>query len=118
MSSIEKAFSNISKEINTKQRKLALTILGDLHEITPRDTGRAASSWRMTLNVVDPTVEPKGKGLYVPNIPDLPDLKGSENTIYITNNLPYIVPLNNGHSDKAGKFFIQTVVKSAIARVA
>lgn len=36
--------------------------------------------------------------------------------IYIVNNLPYIIPLNNGHSHQAPSGFIETAVQSGMGQ--
>jgi hypothetical protein len=41
----------------------------------------------------------------------------SGGSIFIANNLPYIVPLNNGHSQQAPMGFIQTAILNGIAAV-
>lgn len=115
-SQIKKAFANISKKINEKHRKLAFGIFGGLTFSTPVDTGRARGSWRMTLNEIDSSVEPEGQGSYSPSFSGMPEMKDVGNVIYITNNLPYIVPLNEGHSQQAGKFFVEREVKLAVKR--
>ena len=79
----------------------------DLWKTKPKDRyvgGRARGNWQMTINhradgIID-TVDPDGgktltEGLKVLNV--LPK-NGMGITIWITNNLPYIVALENGHS--------------------
>jgi len=116
--STKKVFDGIRERIsNNVQRKLALAIYAELTNVTPVDTGRARSSWRLTEGFIDPSTE-EGEGPFVPKPPNLPSDDGRLNKVYfITNNLPYINPLNDGHSTQAGQFFVQQAVKFATKQV-
>jgi len=79
----------------------------DLWKVKPKERyvgGRARGNWQMTINhraqgIID-TIDPDGmktmsEGLKVLSV--MPN-HGMGITIWITNNLPYIVALENGHS--------------------
>ena len=78
---------------------------------TPVDTGRARVGWKPSINVPSSYVPPEGK-YGMPAIPKLGTITVRD-TIYITNNLPYIKRLNNGYSRQAPARFVE----SAAARV-
>jgi hypothetical protein len=78
---------------------------------TPVDTGRARAGWTPSINVPSSYVPPEGK-YGMPAIPELGTVTVRD-TIYITNNLPYIKRLNNGYSRQAPARFVE----SAAARV-
>ena len=78
---------------------------------TPVDTGRARAGWTPSINVPSGYVPPEGK-YSMPSMPKLGNFTVKD-VIYISNNLPYIVPLNNGHSKQAPARFVE----SAAARV-
>ncbi len=77
---------------------------------TPIDTGRASASWNVSLNGANIRVQP-------PEYfnPGQPWLDGEFNvdqfmmgdSIHISNNLPYIRKLNDGHSQQAPKMFVE-----------
>lgn len=78
---------------------------------TPVDTGRARAGWTLSINVPSGYVPPEGK-YGMPSMPKLGNFTVKD-VIYISNNLPYIVPLNNGHSEQAPARFVE----SSAARV-
>lgn len=89
-------------------RRTALSIDADLVKETPVDTGRARSNWLPSINTPSSeTVGPSGK-INIQTV--LPDFNVLTDTIYITNNLPYIRRLNDGHSAQAPAGFVDDVV--------
>lgn len=89
-------------------RKVALTVDRELVLKTPVDTGRARSNWIPSLEA--PSVRLVGPG-------QKPDIDGDlaqytvDKTIFITNNLPYIRRLNEGHSDQAPAGFVDDAIQ-------
>ena len=83
---------------------------------TPVDTGRARASWNIQAGTPDLSVPPEGLPSYAPNLFPIvawrPFLK-----VWITNNLDYIVPLEEGHSKKvtpnAGRMVRLSVLETA-----
>lgn len=98
----------VTKNVEATVRRVALDLLGTIKILTPVDTGRARSNWHLEVGVRDIVlVEPGG---------DLPaDVSNYriDKTIFISNNLPYIQALEDGHSQQAPK----GMVKDAIATV-
>lgn len=76
--------------------KTVIDLFASIVELTPVDTGRARANWAMSMDLND-------KGDFV----DLTDMAEFEyttkrgDTIWIWNNLVYIVPLEEGHSKQA-----------------
>lgn len=117
---------------------VATTILNDLVQVTPVDTGTAVTNWVVTLDtpalgglVLAPFVpSAKGrmkKGVWVHTVPpsvtaqanvpqtlqaglDVITKKQPGQTIYITNNAPYINMLNDGSSQQAPRNFVERAV--------
>ncbi len=93
------------------RRELVRTLFTELVDATPIDTGRARASW-----VVDNhgTKKPKRKGTYgYPSMPPVPQ----KDPVYIYNTAPYIVHLNNGHSQQASPMFIERAIDNALRRI-
>lgn len=90
---------------------------------TPVDTGRARSNWFITINAPSDAVNPEGHygvGNIAVNMPQGLNITIAD-TVYITNNTPYIVALNNGHSRQAPKRFVQLTaarVQRAVDKIA
>ena len=86
---------------------------------TPVDTGRARVGWTPSINVPSSYVPLEGK-YSMPTMPKLENFTVKD-VIYISNNLPYIVPLNNGHSKQAPARFVESTaakVQNAITVIA
>jgi hypothetical protein len=74
--------------------------------LTPKDTGRAAAGWTPwsdTQPTPIPVTDSKGTGIAQGKADGsfTEDLRGGDQSISITNGVPYIVPLEYGHSQKA-----------------
>lgn len=121
---------------STKAREVGVAVLADLVQVTPVDTGRAVSNWKVSLDVpddtpIDPFVpSPKGhtrKGLWThaiePHITqqiNAPYIISTGNAvlankqpgqvIYITNSVDYIGELNSGSSFQAPAGFVDRAV--------
>lgn len=89
-------------------RRVALVVDTTLVNTTPVDTGRARANWLPSLNV------PRSDSVDLKNTEGvesiLPSYKVSD-TIYITNNLPYIQRLNDGWSQQAPAGFVETAIE-------
>lgn len=93
---------------------------------TPVDTGRARSNWIAQLgvasnDVIDAYVEGKDRSTEAQNTQQALDhaegvIKGytGGQEIHITNNLPYIERLNDGHSAQAPANFVEEALIEAV----
>lgn len=105
----EQALQRIARDLPREkvillQKKIALEVLARLVLKTPVDTGRARGNWQVTLEQPARSIVNKesktGKesiGEGGARIAQLRDF----GVIFITNNLPYIEPLERGHSKQA-----------------
>ena len=77
---------------------------------TPVDTGRARWGWFLTINVPSNSTPPAGK-YSAPKINErMQSIKDSftvSDTLYLTNNVPYVPDLNNGTSKQAPARFVE-----------
>ena len=83
-------------------KRTAFELFGRIVRKTPVDTGRARGSWTISVNQADRSVlppAPPGQVYPPPPIGAL-DVRINEQ-IVISNNLPYILELENGHSQQA-----------------
>lgn len=122
----------VTRNVNRAVRLLAIAVDQTLVLSTPVDTGRARSNWIVSLNAaVDREREPFQP---LPQGTDPSKLGESGNaqaainegraviatrqtqqTIYITNNVPYIGRLNDGSSAQAPAMFVQQAVQEGFA---
>jgi len=128
--SLRAVAKNVPQNANIIVRKVALAIDQAVVLGTPVDTGRARSNWQVSIDApATGTVEPFAK--------ELPDKVGAAadsgtfainsaiaatkgfagGSIFIVNNLPYIIPLNEGHSQQAQPGYIQNAILNGIRAV-
>ena len=94
--------------MSTSLRAVALVIDGDLQLNTPVDTGRAKLNWQASVNApIDAEI---ALGARRAGAESLPPTR-PESIIYITNNVPYIRRLNDGHSKQQPAGFVERAVE-------
>lgn len=96
-----KKYAEKQKEkIDTVRKKVATYAYTNISVRTPVKTGRARGNWQIGINQVE-TSQLDRKGISTnEEIPKLNQVKEDE-TIYISNNLPYIQKLEYGSSKQA-----------------
>lgn len=87
-------------------RALALTGMTRLIEKTPVDTGRAKNNWNLAKGAPETTNLPAGDysksgSVAIVEAAGNAGKMQAGDTLYLTNGLPYIPPLENGHSKQA-----------------
>lgn len=105
-------------------KRLNLGIVADLVEVTPKDTGWAASNWvpsiGQPINATSGTREDAEKGNldYAPQARGIADIstkyKLALGSIFISNNVDYILKLNDGSSRQAPRAFVERSIERAI----
>lgn len=108
-------------------RKVVITVASSVTLATPVDTGRARANWRTNIGgplTSQPASFPAGtKGSSGPAaagqaiteaVQKMGGYKNSGEDVYISNNLPYIEALNNGHSKQAPVGFIETAIAAGL----
>lgn len=113
-------------------RAVALAADAAIVTATPVDTGRARSNWLVELDVpASGTRQPyapgsklgRGESANLQAALNQAGAKvgqfngGKNNSIHITNNLPYIGALNDGSSKQAPANFVQAGIQAAVAKV-
>lgn len=83
-------------------KRVALDLFSRIVRKTPVDTGRARASWNISAGAPDLSI-PEGQTFSAKNPTQALSNVNVESgqTIYITSNLSYIVPLEEGHSQQA-----------------
>lgn len=110
--------SNVTGNASKLVRKVALAVDATLVSSTPVDTGRARSNWQANIgSPASGTLEPMPAQAAVTLATATIATYKSGETIHLTNNLPYIGALNNGHSAQAPAGFVETAVLDGIAQV-
>lgn len=119
-------FADLHRYTSAEVRALALDVQANLQEDTPRDTGWARANWVLSVGtpVEDEAVaalkEPtpadiaKAAARQQASIRDVADYDIDQGIIFTTNNVAYIIPLNEGHSQQAGSGYVQRSVADAL----
>jgi hypothetical protein len=91
---------------------------------TPVDTGFARFGWFITVKTPSKYLPPEGQESYpMPNLADHSEIRPFtvNDTLFITNNVPYIDRLNNGYSRQAPANFVEMAaarVQKAVSKKA
>jgi hypothetical protein len=108
-------------------RKMAFDVVANLRKAgseggTPVDTGWARANWIPSMGG-EPAATPSGTKESVSSAEaslqaGLGSLLGYKlllGPVFITNNVPYILKLNDGHSQQAPSGFVQAAITAAVA---
>jgi hypothetical protein len=115
---MDKISKNLGIDVVTIQKKLAFDIYGDVVAGTPVDTGRAMNNWNISVGQKDySTTEGGGTASAIQSIKQAVALANVAHlqpfqTIWISNNLPYIGVLEEGHSDQAPNGWVERAVRT------
>jgi len=113
---ITKTENFIVETANKEIRKVAVKVSSSLIFATPVDTGRARSNWYATISsptnkINNETRDKSGANAIARNNAVISNAK-INNDIFITNNLPYIGKLNDGHSAQAPAGFVEKALQA------
>jgi len=112
--------AGIEEEVNELKRKAALQILASVTLATPVDTGRARGNWTVSIGAPDSSAsetKDRSGGATIAKGSTVASRALPNETIFITNNLPYIVSLNDGSSRQAPAKFVERAVQAGIERI-
>ena len=123
-----KFLQDVAKQVNldviTVQKKLALDIYRDVIAGTPVDTGRAMNNWNLSIATPDRSVTEQGGVVNAVQtikqtgaLGELASLKPFQ-TVWISNNLPYIMELEEGHSRQAPNGWVERAVQTNLNTLA
>lgn len=106
---LEKFSEKALKDADRVRRGAIIEILSGVSMATPVDTGRAAGNWQTTVSKpAEGTVDRNGAQASIAAGPS--NLGKLGESVYITNNLPYIKKLNDGSSKKSPAMFVESNV--------
>lgn len=103
-------------------KRVGFEIANELKRTTPRDTSWARSNWLISIG--RPVTAPAGSREAVTTTAQaagearLLVYRTNQGDVWISNNVPYIQPLNEGHSKQAPAGFVEDAIRAAIAKIA
>lgn len=109
---VKDAIQNLTVNANKNIRGIMFQTLANIQIGTPRDTGRAANNWFISVGSPSDKSSDSTSGNKL-SIEDLPKSVFGQK-FYYTNNLPYIERLEyGGHSQQAPKGWVRAEIKRA-----
>lgn len=117
-----KALEGVAEQVI---KKLALDVVANLSRApseggTPVKTGWARANWIANVGAAinDPAGDPENvaqaEGEKQAGLGKVLGYRLSAGSVYISNNVPYILRLNEGHSKQAPKGFVQAAIQEAV----
>lgn len=110
---------NIERNSIELQRRVAVQVVDLVANATPVLTGQASGNWKTTVGAVN-TAWDQGPNSPTTSIANAVAALGGlqiGQRINITNNVPYIIDLNNGSSQKAPAAFVESSIIIAMRQV-
>ena len=117
---IRQIAQGVAVNVDREVIKTAGVIISTVIPATPVDTGRARGNWQVSVG--EPVTQPRerldktGGGAISEGISRASSYRRGQ-TIFITNNVPYIGMLNAGSSSQAPANFVEMAVRAAIRYV-
>lgn len=115
---VEAVMASLRKEAATAAKALILELDKELRRATPVDTGHARANW--VPSVGEPfgdEAEGTSSAPHDTGISAVLSFRIGDGDLWISNNVPYIVMLNLGHSDQAPVGFVEAAIDRALATV-
>ena len=111
---IEKLLARVAKELTLE---VAKELRRAPHEGgTPVDTGHARANWIPSVGVPH-TGEVQGSAAYTAGSQQVMRFTLDAGALYVSNSVPYIRKLNEGHSKQAPRLFIEMAIDRALSTV-
>lgn len=113
---------NFNENRNVAIRKAAIQTGSSLIMNTPRDTGHARSNWLPSLNnpiLSEIDAKDYGGDATVSKLKaEAGKFSSNDKSIHLTNNVPYINKLNQGHSDQQEDFgWMERIIEATIIQL-
>ncbi len=117
MNAFDELADFLDDDLDQQTRKYAISVNNNLVQSTPRDTGRAKGDWQVGFDTAPTgntdTLDYSGGLTIAKNTMEIASMNGNYGDIYIVNNLPYIVPLDEGSSEQATNGFVNSSIRAA-----
>ena len=112
----------VSQVTERAVRAITLDLHAHLVESTPVDTGWARANWvpRVGRPIEEPVGAPgaggvaEAQGAAAAGVGSIFGYRLSRGAVFVTNNVPYIERLNEGHSAKEPAAFVQRCIRQAV----
>ena len=111
---IDKFTESVPEKVTVLQKKIAFEAIRRIPEKTPVDTGRAKGNWQITIGspagAILELFDKDGNPTIAKAMAQLQNLPPYQ-VVYITNNVHYIIYLENGHSMQAPAGMVSVTIE-------
>ncbi len=116
--SIVRALEDVAERV---VQKITLDVTANLIETTPVDTGWARANWvpKIGAAVEDVVGKPNAivRGPQQSGIATVAfSYRLAQGAVFVSNNVPYILKLNDGHSKQAPAMFVERAIQKAVTK--
>jgi hypothetical protein len=101
--------ADVERRLTKVMRGVTFDLWNRVTRKNPVLTGRSRAAWNVAINRADTSVPPEGEYKY-PSPPAIGGIRHTD-TIVLSNNLPYIKRLEEGHSGQAPSGFVRISVE-------
>lgn len=108
--------SALTRTVEMAVKALTLEIDARLRRATPVDTGHARANWVPSIGAPH-TGEVQGNGAHESGVARIVAFKLGDGPTFISNNVPYLGRLNDGHSKQAPSGFIERAIDEAFEHI-
>ena len=110
---------NVQRNSVELQRRVSVRVVELVATATPQLTGQASGNWQTSVGGMNPSwvAGPNSPTTSIANAVSALSGLAPGQTVNITNNVPYIIDLNNGSSQKAPAAFVESSIMSALGQV-
>jgi hypothetical protein len=116
---MRKIAANLEENSEELIKRVALAVDSNVVIATPVDTGRARSNWQAAIGRPKRSViERRSVAATIAEAKGVVEGYKEGDTIYLSNNLPYIRRLNDGWSAQAPKSFVQIAILNGLKAIA
>lgn len=121
---VDKFADSIGVEVATVVKKLSFDIFADVVVGTPVDTGRAMNNWVISIGSPSREVNDRGGPESSVKAARISEATGTLaslqpfNTVWISNNLPYIGFLEEGSSKQAPSGWVERAIQNNLRQLA
>lgn len=121
-SDINVTMSGVDQTIARVVKRTAFACNNELKRATPVDTGWARANWVPSVgspvNTTNGSREAVSAAAQSAGEARLLVYRTNQGDVWITNNVPYIQKLNEGHSKQSPAGWIQAAIRTAVASIA
>ena len=115
----QRLLNRVSRKLKTGvvAKRYAVELGNELVSLTPQDTNTAASNWFVSIASPSLEVNLKKRDLNLGGASSVLQSRREVRVLWVSNNIVYIRPLENGHSGQAPRGFVNRAIRNSIPKI-